>query len=363
MKRIGITALTAAGLASVLMLSGFDSAMTPQDLLDKAQKAQAEKDFGTIRIGLDADVVVQIGEEASTATNAPMTGQGDMTVSYTVDPFAVSISGNLEGSALGQSGQGTIQEYITENEDGTGSIYVGEEGSTDGGSQTEGSGMNWTAQSIDAGKMKTMKEAVTAARSGDYSTLQAAGLDIEGIRKSLTDVSTITSEPVQAGGKECYEMVTPIGGDTFSSALDQLMNSELMKGKEGSMDQSVLDMAGLMLQNMSMNLVTDYAADDLLPVHGEMDLSGSDFSWIGDMIAQISQAQAAGSDSGSSQIPAVSVNVNTLKGTVDYDFETPVSIVIPEEAKNAPVIPAEEAVLDAGNALKNPEAAASGEGS
>ena len=68
----------------------------------------------------------------------------------------------------------------------------------------------------------------------------------------------------------------------------------------------------------------------------EMDLSGSDFSGLVSRIESLIRAGYTGS-AAEPEEPQLSVTVNTLKASADYDFDTPVSIEVPEEARNTPV--------------------------
>lgn len=356
MRKIRVAGVAACALSAVMMLSGFDSAMTPEDLNKKSQEAVAEKSNTTIKITMAADAKLVIGSDASTATTMPMNGNVDLQVAYTLDPFMMSMEGTLSGSAMGQSGDGSLKEYLVSNDDGTGTTYMYLDMSTGASGESEAAAPQWTAAKIDKETMDQVAEALEASQSGDYSKLKESGIDVEGIQKALYENAALAPEAVTVGDTECYEMTSELKGDQIASLLDQMMASGKLTQSETEMDETTKQLTEMVLQSLNIVAVTDYSTETFLPVHMGLDMSGSDFSWFGQLIAQ-----SSASSGDSSSVPEVSVEIGKLEAAADYDYETPVEITVPDEAKNVPVQEAGQLESEIGTAIDGAETDMSGE--
>ena len=287
MKKHIALGLIAGTAAAAIMLSGFDSAMTVQELHRKSQEAQAAKNSATVSMQMEADAALQIGTDSSTATKASLNGNADLTISYTLDPFQMKMEGNVKGTALGNTVDATLSEYFVTDDDGSGIIYA---------NLDTGNGGSWEASRVGKDQMRTVQEALAASKSGDYSKLKEQGFDAQALLDQVEKVTTLAPE-----------------------AVDQKRQ-----------------IAEAILKSLSVNTKEDYNTETFLPVHMEMDLSGSDFSGLVSRIESLIRAGYTGS-AAEPEEPQLSVTVNTLKASADYDFDAPVSIEVPEEARNTPV--------------------------
>ena len=327
MKKHIVLGLISGTVAAAMMLSGFDSAMTVQELHRKSQKAQAAKNSATVSMQMEADAALQIGADSSTATKASLNGNADLTISYTLDPFQMKMEGNVKGTALGNTVDAKLSEYFVTDDDGSGIIYA---------NLDTGNGGSWEASRVGKDQMRTVQEALEASKSGDYSKLKEQGFDAQALLDQVEKVTTLAPEVVTTGNQECYEMTSTISGSLLSGMLTDVMNSSLSNASGDGLDDQKRQIAEDILKSLSVNTKEDYNTETFLPVHMEMDLSGSDFSGLVSRIESLIRAGYTGS-AAEPEEPQLSVTVNTLKASADYDFDTPVSIEVPEEARNTPV--------------------------
>ncbi|HCE73276.1 MAG TPA: hypothetical protein DEP67_01895, partial [Lachnospiraceae bacterium] len=269
MKKHIVLGLISGTVAAAMMLSGFDSAMTVQELHRKSQKAQAAKNSATVSMQMEADAALQIGADSSTATKASLNGNADLTISYTLDPFQMKMEGNVKGTALGNTVDAKLSEYFVTDDDGSGIIYA---------NLDTGNGGSWEASRIGKDQMRTVKEALAASKSGDYSKLKEQGFDAQALLDQVEKVTTLAPEAVTTGNQECYEMTSTISGSLLSGMLTDVMNSSLSNAAGDGLDDQKRQIAETILKSLSVNTKEDYNTETFLPVHMEMDLSGSDFS-------------------------------------------------------------------------------------
>ena len=327
MKKHIVLGLISGTVAAAMMLSGFDSAMTVQELHRKSQEAQAAKNSATVSMQMEADAALQIGADSSTATKASLNGNADLTISYTLDPFQMKMEGNVKGTALGNTVDAKLSEYFVTDDDGSGIIYA---------NLDTGNGGSWEASRVGTDQMRTVQEALAASKSGDYSKLKEQGFDAQALLDQVEKVTTLAPEAVTTGNQECYEMTSTISGSLLSGMLTDVMNSSLSNASGDGLDDQKRQIAEDILKSLSVNTKEDYNTETFLPVHMEMDLSGSDFSGLVSRIESLIRAGYTGS-AAEPEEPQLSVTVNTLKASADYDFDAPVSIEVPEEARNTPV--------------------------
>ena len=98
------------GTAAVLMLSGFDSAMTCEDLQKNAVEAMktVEQYSGTFDAGADISATLtQAGENGAQMT-LPIEGEMQGSFSMTKEPLAAGIEMQFSGAAAGQQAAGSI---------------------------------------------------------------------------------------------------------------------------------------------------------------------------------------------------------------------------------------------------------------
>ena len=98
--------MAAAGAAAVLMLSGFDSAMTVSEIQENAMKAALEAQQCTVSFAGSADATLtatQAGEGGEQMT-VPIAGEVTGTYRMSMEPLAMAAEISFSGSAMGEGG-------------------------------------------------------------------------------------------------------------------------------------------------------------------------------------------------------------------------------------------------------------------
>lgn len=322
-----ILATIAAGSAAVLMLSGFDSAMTVEQLTENSRNAMAQMTSMSATMHGEAAAAVHVsqGGENGATMDIPMNGTLDMNMTFSMEPLQADISFNYAVDAMGQGGSGSFQVYMVENEDGTGTAYAGQ--SADGGQ------MEWNASTADAETFAQVKEAVKAAMSGDLSALSSMSGDssfdpaaltamMDKYKEQFMGKAQLTPQSVTADGKECYELTADLNGDDISQVL-----TDVMSAAGQAVDTSSLQMIQPILGGFVLHMESRYDAQTFLPVDMVIDLGGSDFSALSDMIA--------GSMTGGAEGVSASVDVSALNMTASFKCNEPVTVTVPQDVIDA----------------------------
>ena len=166
MKR-SFTAAAAAGAAAIMLLSGFDSTMTLQELQEKTKSAlsQAESVSVTVNAVADAELSVQQNVENGASMNVPLNAASDITLNLNMEPLQLQMDLNYSYEAMGQGMGGMFSTYLMENEDGTATVYS--MNSINEGAQ------QWMQEEVDAQSLSQVKQTLRSAFSGDTTALNS----------------------------------------------------------------------------------------------------------------------------------------------------------------------------------------------
>ena len=312
-------AAAAAGASSILLLSGFDSAMTAEDVTEKMRESMISMGGVDVSVRADADISIDISSGGQTQS-VPVKGTMDYTVQLQEEPLMMAVSGSMSGdaSAMGIAGDVNIDMYLVQQDDGTGIAYV---------RFPQGDDTGWHAAAVTEEDMNMMTSTVKASLSSDASSAgQALGLDLGDIQEKLSTSMSLAPDPVNVNGVDCYEITQTVDGAVLLDILSQTAAAMPQAG----VDSSTLSSFGALFDGIVIDGVTDCSVDSFAPVYAGIDLSGSDFSAIGQMFGSMMAAPDDGS-----QTPDVSVTVNTLKA--DMQYSEPSEIVIPQEALAAEI--------------------------
>lgn len=309
-----MTAASAAAL-SILLLSGFDSSLTVEDITQKASASFAEQGGMNCEVRGTADAAIDFsaGEEAQ---SLPFSGSVDWSVQMTMDPFVMAVTGTMSGdaSAMGISGSVEMEEYLIEQEDGSGIMYI---------RMPQGEDTGWHAASLTQDYMESTLGAVKAALSGDQEAAAGGtGIDLSALQQKITAGAELADEPVNVNGTDCYEVTQTLDGDTLFNVMSEVLNAVPQSG----FDASSLETFQMVFSGIRVNMVSDYSVDDFTPVYASVDLDGSDLSAIGQMFGAMMT-----SSGDSAQVPEVNVNIGSLNLNLSYG-EVPDQIEIPSEA-------------------------------
>ena len=317
----------AAGAAAVLLLSGFDSAMTVQQLQEKTKEAlaQATSMWVVIKGTADADLSMKQNTENGASMDIPINGNCEMDYRISLDPFQAGLSVQYSGEAMGQGTDGSMEVYLLENEDGTGTEYTG---------MLSDGLMQWSTGNIEAETFSRMKDMVSSALKGDLSSVEGlpeSGMKVdtaaltglmEKYQKQITDLAQISPQSALKDDDECYELTMEVTGEF----LFQMM-SDIMAAGGQTPDEASLQMVKAAMSGLKVKVDTLIDANTFLPAYGTIDLGESDFSALGNLMAGTMGA-AAGDMS-------ASVSVDELKLSANFQFNEPVSVQVPPEAEEA----------------------------
>lgn len=314
-----LLAVTAVAASSFLLLSGFDSALTAEDVSEKTTAAIAEMGGLNCDVKGTADISIDIAAGGETQS-LPITGSMDYSVQLLEDPLVMAVSGSMNGdaSAMGMAGGMSFEMYLTGQDDGTGVTYI---------RLLEGDDTAWHAAEVTAEDMTKISGSVKASLSGDPAAATAQlGVDLSSIKDKIAANAVLTPEAVNVNGVDCYEITQTIDGDTLFAII-----SEVVKAMpEAGIDDTTLSYFQMLFAGIKMDAISDSSVETFAPVYASIDLSGSDFSMIGQMFG----AMMGGEDA--SQSADISVNVNALNLAMTYG-DVPAQIDIPAEALAAEV--------------------------
>lgn len=314
-----LLAITAASAASILLLSGFDSSLTVEDVQNNMQNAYSTMGGVSVQLTGNADVSIDMAAGDQTQS-IPLTGAIDCAVELTVDPLVMYVSANMNGdaSAMGIAGSMDMEMYLAGQDDGTGIAYM---------RMPFGEDTGWHAAQVGESEMSQITGIVTSTFSGDTSAAaEGLGIDLAALTEKVNANAQLAPAAVNVNGVDCYEIATSIDGTTLSDILSQVM-SAIPSG----MDETTLGMLPLLLGGIQIDTVTDCSVDSFAPVYSKIDLAGSDFSMIAMMFSSM-----MGMGSETEEAPEVNVSVNALAMEMNFS-EAPASIEIPAEALAAEV--------------------------
>lgn len=313
-------AVSAAAVMSFLLLSGFDSSLTVEDITGNMQTSMMERGGMSCDVVGTADASIDVTAGGETQS-LPISGSLDYSIQMTVEPFAMAISGSAAGdaSAMGMSGGIELEMYMLELEDGSGVMYM---------RLPQGEDTAWHAAALSSDYMESTVGAVKAAFSGDtQAAAKGMGLDLSALQEKFGADAQLAPEAVNVNGIDCYEITQTVDGDTLYGAVSEVLSAMPQAG----IDSSSLAAFQMLFSGIRMDTVTDCSVEDFAPVYASVDLSGSDFGMIAQMFgAMTGQSQDA------SQIPEVKVNVNALNVAMNYS-EAPEQIEVPAEALAAEI--------------------------
>jgi hypothetical protein len=123
-------------------------------------------------------------------------------------------------------------------------------------------------------------------------------------------------------------MTQSIDGNTLFEIISKVVEAVPTSG----LDASSLSAFQMFFDGIRVDTVTDVAVDTFQPVYAGIDLSGSDFSALGQLLGSMMFS----SQDASSEAPQIGVTVNALNCSINYS-EAPAEIIVPEEALAAEI--------------------------
>ena len=318
-----------AGAAAVLMLSGFDSAMTVPELQEKMKSALAEVNSvsAVITGRASSDLEISQGGEDGDSMDIPIDGNFNFHYKMNLDPLQMEADISYDADAMGQGMRGDMGVYILENEDGTGDAFLGK--------RSDDGEIEWDWETVDPESLGKLKDAIRSYVSSDVSTLETTipeggdNIDTEAMKALIekyqdefSGMMQIAPQSVTDGDKEYYLLTADVRGDVLSQVITDVM---ALSGQ--SMDDMSLQAVSAFLSPMVMHLESEVDTQTYLPRNVRIDFSESDFSAIAAMILE----SAMGPQSGAQAV--LDVSALELEGRFNYD--TPITVVVPQPALEA----------------------------
>ena len=300
-KKLMLTALVLG--AGSMMLTGFDSAATAEDVM--ANYMEASKTISSFQADVDMNLDVGLAINMDGVNmNMYISLLGDMAMDYLKDPMSVKVDGSMTLSVPGEDTENvSMQVYMVPGDQGDWECYA----YADDGSESE-----WEYTSIPADQMEQILALANSAEL-DYS--------------QLPGTTTLAEEAADVNGITCYELTNTM---TYAD-LEPIINQALEatgETEDTEEIQSTLSMVGMALDGVQLNTIIDIDAETYLPMKVRIDLKGSDFSMLSQILAY---SFADTDDEGNAVFPEISLDLGDLYMEFIYDYTEPAEITVPEE--------------------------------
>ena len=307
MKKNLLIGAVLLGAASFSMLTGFDSALTAQDVVAKCQEASLSTNEANAQavINLDADFAVPAAEIVLGIKSA-----GTEKVAFTLDPLAMAAEAQITASAMGQDFGVDVSVYGITEDDGQFAVYTKED-MGDGNAE-------WTKTTSDASQLTEMIEKLKA-------NPVALPFDF-----------TLAPEPIDLNGNEGYELSTTISWNDL-----YLLIKPYLEEAAGADASAQLDIYSTLLSGLKFNVVAYVNAETFKVEFCHIDLGQTDWTTIAALLSSLFGTDENG------DAYQVTLTVNASDIDIVYYYATPVEIVLPEEAASAQVMD-----VDAGSLLE-----------
>lgn len=310
MKKRLLTSVLAAGGALAMMMSAAGAEPTAQDVLSKYYEASSSVKAGAADVVMDGDVSVTMADQDMTMG---LTGHGEEAVQFSMDPFAVKLDANMQGSAMGQEGKMNMQMYMVQEADGSLVMYTGISDPAD-----ESGALTWTKQTIAAEEAQKLFDMIKQASAMDFSDMPIT--------------YTLAEGTVDVDGIQCYELSSTLTWDDmlnlFKYAMEKSAASLPEEAASTLPDEETLQSVGSLLAGLKMNLKMDINSETYLPVKVHVDFEGTDWTSIGAVIASM-----GGFTNEDGSPASVSLDVKSLYMDMTYNYDEAAAIEVPEDVK------------------------------
>lgn len=300
---------------SFLLLTGFDSSVTPESIIEDASAAISE--VSSLDLDIDLDFLLNMEMLTGSGDNVVPLSMGiGMTAGMQMqvaedDSFALLVEGNIV--AMGSADEMNQSVYLVPS--GSGYDCYTYNSDYDTWSYTFDSSTD-TRETIDMLKGLLSGELTDELYSSSPELAELSGLSSE-------LEYTLSSQPVTVNGVSCYELKSEIDGSFFSEnpqLLDTLFSAE-------DIDETGLLMVYLMLDGVSVDVSCYVAVDTSLPVQMTVDFSDTDLSTLS-QILELYMLQ----DSDSSAQTSFDFSMDSAVITINIDANNTPTVTVPSEA-------------------------------
>ena len=296
--------LTVLGACSAMIMGAYASEPSADEILQQYMAASVEATEVNCSADLKADVTIELPDMDTTFG---LSAGGAMEAAATMDPLAAHVSGNISFDAMGESGSYDIDMYMAPDADGSFGAYV----NMDMGEESTG----WTYQAIDEETAAQILEVIEKAKDFDMTSLPLQ--------------FTLGDDTLDVNGHTCYRLLSSITWQDVMNLLPALMQAVSESGEEipEMPGEEELAQVGAIFDGLVINCEIDVDTESYLPMRAYIDTEGSDWTAIAAVFASY-----AGLTNEDGSLMNVNISVNDLYIDYLYDYDTPIEIVVPDEA-------------------------------
>lgn len=333
-----LTGILAAGAALAMMVSGTAMAMDAAELNQKTSEAFKDVQQYTVSFDGGAEAVMNVVQAGENGANMefPLNGSVTGTAAVSLEPLAMSEQLTFSGSMMGQEMSGSVQAYLASQDDGSAVMYTKADFA-----DAEG---EWQASKVSAENIAEMKDAFYTLRDegvdafiDKYAEAEDNTLDKEQMKALAESLTAKVNENTQVNegvynedSVLCDEAVCELSGDALTGIMTDFMTAA--NGAGAGVDDESLAAAGAVAGMLNVKITNCFEQETGLPVSGKIDLAGSDFPALAQMIGAMTGSEDA----------AFGISVSRLDLNYKTDCKSPVEVTVPEEALAAPVQEAED---------------------
>lgn len=288
---------------SAAMLTGFDSAATAEDVMEKY--AQAAKEATDFRAATDLNLEIGIGMDID-GLNMDMDVSllGNLNMDFIKEPFSTKLDGSFSLNVPGEEMEDVaVQVYMVPGDNGAWDCFA---------YVNDGDDADWEYSFIPADEMNQMMELINTA---EFDMSQLPG------------TLSLAADAVDVNGISCYEVTNTI---TYTDLEPLISEALTASGQFGTADdvQSTLALVSMAVSDIQLNVIIDVDTATYLPVKARIDFNGSDLTALSQMLSMIF---AQTDDDGKTIFPDLTLDISNLYMEMAYDYTTPAAIEVPAE--------------------------------
>lgn len=311
--------LTAVLGTSFLLLTGFDSDVTPEKILEDMNAAMGNlEDLSSFGLDANVDLVLNIemvtkSGETSIPMNMGIGVSGNIGLQLAEDK-SIGLQANINTSYIGAIENASAEIYLVPS----GDIYEVYSYESDYG--------EWTYESVSMDEIQEGLDMIMESFNAIDQIGEDSDTDSISISSDFSDMEfTLSEEPVTVNGVSCYELKTAVDSSMFAENEDALIDLILQSG----MAEDEQLMVYYMLSGLYADLTYYVDIATSLPVQMTVDLSKTDMSIFGEMMKQ---SMAIGATSDSDTETSVTVTAEPCMITVNLDMNSIPTVTVPAEA-------------------------------
>lgn len=306
MKKSVLFTVLALGAGS-MMLTGFDSAATAEDVMEKYQ--EVNQTLPSFSADTNLNLAVGIGMNMQGVNmNMDLAMLGDLSMDFIKDPLSMKIGGSMSVTLPGETAESIdMQIYMVPAEDGGMDCYAY--------TNAEGEG-EWAYEAVPADQMQTITDLMANPQL---------------YQNELPGTVSLAEEAVEVNGVSCYELTNTMTWADLEPVITEAMNATMEADDQEEL-QSVLSMVGMYAEGIQMNMVMDIDVETYRVMKAHLDFAGSDMSMLNQILAY---AFSDTDDDGNAVFPEVSLDLSNLYMDIVYDYTEPAAITVPEEGLTA----------------------------